>query len=599
MALKLIKIFTSAVFYMLLLLLLVLILESLFLLGYDTLELRFALTMNILFLLLLVVTIYWEKILSLGNAILDHHQLLEFKSSKKGFLPKSPSAREKYIYMHGEHNFFITASLVSFVTISWCMFNFIRANQVMWPLMLYLVFTVIYFLVSTVINIFFKRFDITEHAKIVQKWQRNLGESLDIFLPTAGESIEVLKNTWDGVIELKRNYPGIVTVYCLDDSAREEVKFLADRYNFKYIVRPNRGWFKKAGNLRHGFSISIGKYIAIFDADFRPRYDFLKELLPYFYENPTIGLVQSPQYFDVNSDQNWLQRGAGAVQELFYRFSQVSRQNHDASICVGSNAIYRRSALLQMGGTALIEHSEDVHTGFNMRMNGWTIQYVPLVLAKGLCPDDMKSFFKQQYRWCLGSMSLLGSKKFWKAKISFSGRLAYFSGFLYYIHTAISSFFVPIIPLALIFLYPNQVTLENYILILPSIIFVQVIYPLWHNSTYGIEAWSTRSVYGWAHLFAIFDKITGRAMQWQPTGVKVKKDNRYLVFRIMQVLFNFIPGLIWVYAAGIRVFVLEEIIFLPLLFSGFYFLLITAKVTFYGTESLLNFNQSYKQAANI
>src|SRR6185369_7761254 len=100
--------------------------------------------------------------------------------------------------------------------------------------------------------------------------------------------------------------------------------------------------------------------------------------------------------------------------ELFYRISQVSRQAHDASICVGSNAVYRRAALDDTGGTALIEHSEDVHTGFNMRMHGWTIQYIPVILAKGLSPADMKAFFKQQYRWCLGSMTLLGSGKFWK-----------------------------------------------------------------------------------------------------------------------------------------------------------------------------------------
>ncbi len=148
--------------------------------------------------------------------------------------------------------------------------------------------------------------------------------------------------------------------------------------------------------------------------------------------------MQSPQYFDIHQNQNWLQRGAGAVQEFFYRFSQPARQNHDASICVGSNAVYRRTALAQTGGTALIEHSEDVHTGFDLRLKGWTIQYIPVILAKGLCPDDMKSFFKQQYRWCMGSMSLLGSKKFWKPKISIQGRSSYFSGFLYYIHTAIS-----------------------------------------------------------------------------------------------------------------------------------------------------------------
>ena len=57
-----------------------------------------------------------------------------------------------------------------------------------------------------------------------------------------------------------------------------------------------------------------------------------------------------------------------------------------AAICVGSNAVYRRAALDSNGGTTLIEHSEDVHTGFDLRRNGWPLRYIPVNLATGLCP---------------------------------------------------------------------------------------------------------------------------------------------------------------------------------------------------------------------
>jgi cellulose synthase (UDP-forming) len=62
---------------------------------------------------------------------------------------------------------------------------------------------------------------------------------------------------------------------------------------------------------------------------------------------------------------------------------------------------------------------------------------VPVALSTGVCPDTAGAFFNQQYRWCSGSMSLLGSKKFWDAPIRFSSRLCYMSGFFYYIHTAL------------------------------------------------------------------------------------------------------------------------------------------------------------------
>jgi cellulose synthase (UDP-forming) len=47
---------------------------------------------------------------------------------------------------------------------------------------------------------------------------------------------------------------------------------------------------------------------------------------------PRLGIVQSPQHFRVLSGQNWIERGAGAVQELFYRNVQVSRQYFGAAI---------------------------------------------------------------------------------------------------------------------------------------------------------------------------------------------------------------------------------------------------------------------------
>jgi cellulose synthase (UDP-forming) len=210
---------------------------------------------------------------------------------------------------------------------------------------------------------------------------------------------------------------------------------------------------------------------------------------------------------------------------------------------------------------------------------------VPIILAKGLCPANMNAFFKQQYRWCLGSISLLTSSKFWKAKLTFRGRLSYMSGYLYYIHTAISSFFIPVIPIIILIAYPEQLNFTNYLLILPSLIFMHIIFPLWHDATYGVEAWSTRMVYGWAHLSAVTDAIKGKSMQWKPTGSKMSKDKRYATFRTMQILFNFLPANLWVALALWHIYITDDaLLYLPMLFSGLYFLFISAKITFYAED---------------
>lgn len=513
--------------------------------------------------------------------ILQYYQFLEVKVKDSDLLPNPPSLLEKYSYVKRGQKYLIFFSVISFTAVSIGSFEFIYRNPVIWPLFTLLMLTLVYFDISLIVNIGTRDFDLKKHLGLTKDWRLASRPDVDIFLPIAGEPIEVLSNTWTGIQRMTKHYRGNVKVYCLDDGDSQEAHKLAQQYGFTYIVRPDRGVYKKAGNLRHGFNISNNPFIAIFDADFVPRKDFLDELLPYFDSNPRIGIVQSPQYFSVSPKQNWLERGAGAVQELFYRYSQVSRQYRDASICVGSNAIYRRRALDDTGGTALIEHSEDVHTGFNIRMHGWTIQYVPVILAKGLCPSGMAAFFKQQYRWCLGSMSLMTSQKFWRTKLPLRTRMSYFSGFLYYISTAIASIYASAIPLLLLLVFPREIALQNYILILPAIIFAQIIYPIWHHSTYGIEAWATRTVYGWAHLFAIYDTFSKKHMEWQPTGSKVSKERRYTQFRIMQILCNFIPACLWVGVALWRDLTVNRVLFLPILCSGLYYLAVSLKVTMY------------------
>ncbi len=496
-------------------------------------------------------------------------------------LPSAPSEKEKYSYLKRHVNVLTFFSILGFACITISASRLYVERVWLYPFFLLLGYTIFYFLFSLRINLFPQDFDVENHKRIVAEWKPNNYPHVDVFLPTCGEPIEVLKNTWDGITELKSAYGGVVNVYCLDDAHSHEVKILAHQYGFHYHARPNKGWFKKAGNLRHGFENSSGDFIAIFDADFRPRHDFLNEMLPYFYRDVNLGIVQSPQYFEVSDKQNWLERGAGAVQEFFYRAIQVSRQTHGGAICVGSNAIYRRKALQDIGGTALIEHSEDVHTGFELRRKGWHLLYIPVVLAKGLCPSELKAFFKQQYRWCMGSMSLLTSRGFWNTKLALKTRMCYGCGFMYYIHTAIYTIFTPVVPLVMLFALPDEIKLINYLLIFPSFVYMHIVYPLWHRATYGIETASVKLVYGWAHLFALIDRIANKAMEWHPTGAAHKKDGKYSMFRVGVVVFNLIPATAWVMAGFWYALTWDTLDFLPIFLLGIYYFCTVIKVVLY------------------
>jgi cellulose synthase (UDP-forming) len=492
-------------------------------------------------------------------------------------LPVPPSRTEKYRYIVRRLWILTLCSVVSFGCLALSQVRLANANPLLWVYMPFLVFTIAYFLISLWINAFSRDFSLAKHLRLVSEWKPETYPSVDIFLPVCGEPVEVLENTWRNVAKLIENYPGPATAYVLDDAAAPGLARLAGDLGLEYLTREERGWFKKAGNLQFGFQNSSGDFILILDADFAPRADLLDELLPYFDQDPRLGIVQSPQHFQVLEEQNWIERGAGEVQELFYRAVQTSRQQREGAICVGSCGVYRRTALEENGGTTLIEHSEDVHTGFDLRRLGWSLTYVPVALATGLCPDTLGAFYNQQYRWCMGSMSLLASEKFRRAKLGLSARLCYISGFFYYLHTALFTFAAPTVPILVLAVIPGQIKVANLVWVLPSVVYSSVIFPMWHHCPYRLEAWACRMIYGWAHLFAIWDILRGKPMGWQATGSQAAARDRTRRLRWGLYLWGGGSAAAWVGLAFWRLATMHPANFALLFGSGLFYAAVVAR----------------------
>ena len=56
---------------------------------------------------------------------------------------------------------------------------------------------------------------------------------------------------------------------------------------------------------------------------------------------------------------------------------QVCRDRFDAAICVGTSAIYRRTAIMSVGGTPKVWGTEDVRTGLAITRGGVQGQIYP------------------------------------------------------------------------------------------------------------------------------------------------------------------------------------------------------------------------------
>ena len=145
-------------------------------------------------------------------------------------------------------------------------------------------------------------------------------------------------------------------------------------------------------------------------------------------------------------------------------------------------------------------------------------------------------------------------------------RCGYLAGFCYYLNTALFTFVAPVISLILLLAMPRQVQLANYGLIMPSIVYNAVVFPAWHRCDFGPEAFMAKMLYGWAHLFAIWDICWRKQLGWQTTGSGNRKAGTRRIW-IGIATWNGSTSLAWVMLSGWRMLYFGAT-FLPLVMMG-------------------------------
>ncbi len=433
---------------------------------------------------------------------------------------KPPTDDELWSYVAGDGKRFLQFSSLSRICLgSALVFLSLRGNWLL-PLLPFSLAVVIGGLINMIWSTQVPPFDRDDHQRRVRAGRRHPTAGLptvDVFICTCGEDALVVENTIAHATFL--DYPAeLLNVHVLDDRNADDIQQASLRWGANYISRPNKGWMKKAGNLHYGYAQTSGDLILVLDADFAVRPDFLRHTLPYF-DDAKLGILQTPQYFRV-ADDNWVERGAAAQQEQFYRVGMRARDKHGGAICVGTNAVYRRSALDERGGMALLEHSEDIFTGMKVIDAGYRVDYLPLPLAAGSAPDNAAALASQQYRWARGNFALAGTPLFKRMRLTPMQRLGIWDGWIFYVTSALSPLVALYVPIVCLIEAPHVITLAPAAMILPALFTEFYLQPRWLHLPDGRASRRVGLISQVAHLYAMRDHLTDRDQEWIPTGGK-------------------------------------------------------------------------------
>jgi cellulose synthase (UDP-forming) len=259
--------------------------------------------------------------------------------------------------------------------------------------------------------------------------------SIDVLIPTRGEPLDVLERTVAAAVAMDVDHQTFV----LDDSGRHEVGAMARRLGARYLAGHRRVG-GKAANLNQGLARTNGDLVAILDADHVPRPDFIRRLTGYF-EDPSLAFVQTPQFY-ANTAESEVARAAYQQQAIFYGPLCRGKHGLGSSFCCGTNVLFRRAAIQDVGGFDEGSVVEDFVTSMRLHRAGWRSVYYPYILAEGLGPSSLASYFRQQFRWARGSVGALFSLEPFRRGLSIAQRVQYLLACSFYLIGLVTAVYV-------------------------------------------------------------------------------------------------------------------------------------------------------------
>ncbi len=361
--------------------------------------------------------------------------------------------------------------------------------------------------------------------------------TVDVFITTYGENPAIIEAT----ARAARDMRGRHGTYLLDDGEDPNVEDIADRLGIEYVTREDKSG-AKAGNVNNALRLTDADFAVMIDADFVAVPGFLEETLPFFVHDD-VAFVQAPQVY--GNAHNFISRGSAFMQTVFYTLTQPGKNKFNAAFCVGTNAVFRRAALDDIGGMYEGSQSEDIWTSIFVHERGWRSIFVPMTLAVGRTPETIEAFVRQQVRWAVGGFEIFlrHNPLSPKRRLTTDQRLQYFMTVTFY--------FTGVVPLGLILLPPLQI----YLNITPVSLSVPLVeWILFYCAFYVLQIGLALHIMGsfrWETLlistvtFPMYTKafllaLAGRKPAWKSTGATGTVASPFEFIKVQMVFFVFL-----------------------------------------------------------
>ena len=262
-------------------------------------------------------------------------------------------------------------------------------------------------------------------------------------------------------------------IQVLDDSTDSSVlnteakitKLRESGLNIQHITRKDRSGFK-AGALKEGLKKASGEFIAIFDADFMPKADWLKKTVPYF-KNEKIGVVQT-RWGHLNRNYSLLTKIQAFALDFHFVLEQVGRSfGHHFINFNGTAGVWRKTCILNAGNWEGDTLTEDLDLSYRAQLKKWEFKYLEEVETPAELPVAISAARSQQFRWNKGAAENF-QKFYWK--LLKDPTVSFKTKFHSFFHLLNSSMFLIVLLLAVLsvpvlYIQNTNPAFQNYLVV--------------------------------------------------------------------------------------------------------------------------------------
>jgi cellulose synthase/poly-beta-1,6-N-acetylglucosamine synthase-like glycosyltransferase len=227
-------------------------------------------------------------------------------------------------------------------------------------------------------------------------------------LPVYNEQY-VIERLLDAVAEI--DYPADrLEVQILDDSTDATTDLIRDYLpklearglRVFHLHRTDRTGFK-AGALAAGMKTARGEFIAIFDADFVPPRNILRETIDFF-TDPEVGMIQT-RWGHLNRNHNLLTRVQALLLDGHLLIEQTARHRSGRFFNFnGTAGLWRTSCIVDAGGWKADTLTEDLDLSYRAQLKGWRFVFLPDLVTPAELPVEIHALKAQQHRWTKGAV---------------------------------------------------------------------------------------------------------------------------------------------------------------------------------------------------